>query len=75
VNSPVPEENACCCEKVPILNKIEEFNADHGGDIACITKHPGFLSNCLDVWVLQNVYRLYQKKYRVEVDGEININM
>ncbi|XP_064618966.1 uncharacterized protein LOC135482648 [Lineus longissimus] len=75
VNSPFPEENACCSEKVPILNKMEEFNADHGGDIVCITKHPGFSSNYLDVWVLQAAYRLYQKKHRVGIDGEINMNM
>ncbi|XP_074647486.1 uncharacterized protein LOC141903288 [Tubulanus polymorphus] len=41
-----PEENACCNEKGPILARIEK----------CITCHPGFRSNCLDIWVLETVY-------------------
>ncbi|XP_064630852.1 uncharacterized protein LOC135495770 [Lineus longissimus] len=68
----VPIENACCHEKEPILRKIEAYNEEHGGNIRCITEHPGFQSNCLDVWVLQTAYSHYKQQYRAAVDGETN---
>lgn len=70
--SETPEENMCCSEKGPIRQKIEQFNSDHGGSILCITEHPGFASNCLDVWVLQTAYLHYKQQYRTGVDGETN---
>ncbi|XP_064631011.1 uncharacterized protein LOC135489543 [Lineus longissimus] len=68
LNSTVPEENACCREKVPVNNVVDEYAADFE-EIDCITDHPAFRSNCLDVWSLQLAYRLYHKK---EVPGTMN---
>ncbi|XP_064634825.1 uncharacterized protein LOC135501403 [Lineus longissimus] len=70
VNSLIPEENACCREKAPIDGVLEEYNCDFKPEIACITDHPAFHSNCLDVWSLQLAYRLFHKK---EVPGAINL--
>ena len=32
-------------------------------DVSCITLHDGFLSVCLDIWVLLNAYFLYTERY------------
>ncbi|XP_063595762.1 uncharacterized protein LOC134772652 [Penaeus indicus] len=67
-NWATPEENSCCQEKVPVVNTIEEYN-DGYGQIKCITEHPGFNSQCLDIWVLQQTYlQNYRKKYNEEAD-------
>ena len=29
----------------------------------CITEHPGFLFNCLDVWVLETVYYTFHQQH------------
>ncbi|XP_074647444.1 uncharacterized protein LOC141903255 [Tubulanus polymorphus] len=67
-----PEENACCNEKGPILARIEKYNDEYDSSIKCITCHPGFRSNCLDIWVLETAYYQYRQQYRAQVDGEIN---
>uniref|UniRef100_A0AAV2LZF2 cullin-RING-type E3 NEDD8 transferase n=1 Tax=Knipowitschia caucasica TaxID=637954 RepID=A0AAV2LZF2_KNICA len=33
------------------------------GHCQCITNHPGFHSNCLNVYILQNIYNVYKSKY------------
>lgn len=68
-NSEVPEENACCQEKIPIVHTMEEYMAEQGQEIACITDHPGFRTHCLDVWSLQMAYSNYHKK---DVPGAVN---
>ena len=41
-----------CCQSYKVIRDIiadEELNLQDN----CITTHPGFASNCLDIWVLQ----------------------
>ena len=52
-------ECVCCCEVDAIESKIQESQNDI---IQCTTDHEGFLSVCLDVWVLQTAYYNYRKK-------------
>jgi hypothetical protein len=68
-------ENRCCHEKLPIIKKMDDFNANHQAGkepISCIVQHPGFTSNCLDVWTLQTAYSHYRQQYRATVNAEIN---
>ncbi|KAF3844348.1 hypothetical protein F7725_007511, partial [Dissostichus mawsoni] len=49
-----------------MVAKMEEFNEyeGDGANITCVIDHPGFQSNCLDVWVLQTAYHHYSKRDR-----------
>ena len=48
-----------CCQEIPqVWAKVTEL-----GNIKCITEHPGFMSACLDVWVLQVAYLQYRQQY------------
>ena len=59
---PTERESHCCQEVDRLQEKIEAFN-DDGGDIACITQHPGFASVCLDRYVLETAYFQYRQQY------------
>ena len=47
-------EIVCCGEIGQIWQKIEDQRPEV--QMSCITEHPGFRSNCLDVWVLETAY-------------------
>lgn len=72
INSAVFEENACCCEKEEMVSVMHEYNSDFGGNIKCITEHPGFQSQCLDIWVLRSSYSHYKQQYRQAVPGQVH---
>lgn len=57
---PVAEECKCCQEYPQIRNKLDALP---GTPLPCITKHPGFNTVCLDVWVLQTAYYEYRERY------------
>ncbi|KAF3860457.1 hypothetical protein F7725_000712 [Dissostichus mawsoni] len=46
-----------------MVAKMEEFNEyeGDGANITCVIDHPGFQSNCLDVWVLQTPTIIIQR--------------
>jgi hypothetical protein len=58
--------------KTKVAAKVTSFNMEHGGEIRCITAHPGFRSNCLDVWTLETAYLTYAKKDRRHGNEPIN---
>lgn len=61
--TPMPSiKESVCCQETHIQNKIIEFNED-GGDISCITQHPGFQPVCLDRYVLETAYYQYRQQY------------
>lgn len=66
------EDNFCCQEKEKVAAKVASFNTEHGGEIRCITAHPGFRSNCLDIWTLETAYLTYAKKDRRNGNEPIN---
>lgn len=74
INSNIAAENFCCKEKMKVVSKIFDYNANYGGNIDCIIEHPGFNSNCLDVWVLENVYIHYAKQVRRNANNADAIN-
>ena len=53
------QECLCCTEIGAVSTKLSELEKD----VSCITLHDGFLSVCLDIWVLQNAYFLYRERY------------
>ena len=66
------EECQCCQEKDVMVAKMEEFNEYEGDseNITCVIDHPGFQSNCLDVWVLQTAYHHYSKRDRQQAGDQ-----
>ncbi|KAG1696945.1 hypothetical protein GQR58_006144 [Nymphon striatum] len=52
-------ECICCREIVEVNNKLIEY----APPINCITDHPGFLSVCLDPYVLEAAYKAYKQNY------------
>ena len=59
----VPESR--CCQSIDQTRKKcqEVETCGMGGVPRCITEHPGFKPVCLDIWVLQAVYREFQQNY------------
>ncbi|KAK3753694.1 hypothetical protein QZH41_013140, partial [Actinostola sp. cb2023] len=66
-----PEECFCCTEIDRCKEILEELDIDE----CCITSHPGFLSVCLDEWVLQiaaiGLQTRRKKRYTVLFDQGI----
>ncbi|KAL3864440.1 hypothetical protein ACJMK2_006124 [Sinanodonta woodiana] len=62
------EECRCCKEISVISDKTKELNVD------CIINHPGFLTVCLDEYVLEAAYYAYRQQYgnRVEIMSDRN---
>ncbi|KAF3840260.1 hypothetical protein F7725_018977 [Dissostichus mawsoni] len=46
------------------------MNMRDGANITCVIDHPGFQSNCLDVWVLQTAYHHYSKRDRQQAGDQ-----
>lgn len=57
---PTGIECLCCKEIQRVQDKVESYQ---GGDLSCITLHPGFRSVCLDVYVLEVAYLQYRQQY------------
>ena len=53
-------ECVCCKEISRTVAKMEEANDP---TVTCITRHPGFESVCLNVWVLQAAYFQYRQEH------------
>ncbi|KAL9961214.1 hypothetical protein ACROYT_G030117 [Oculina patagonica] len=58
---PTPSESVCCTEIGQVWQKIEDQRPEV--ELNCITQHPGFASNCLDVWVLETAYYAYRQQH------------
>ena len=58
---PTVYESVCCGEIGQIWQKVEDQRPDV--QMSCITEHPGFQSNCLDVWVLETAYYAYRQQH------------
>ncbi|XP_048739500.2 P2X purinoceptor 7-like [Ostrea edulis] len=56
---PTALESKCCSEISQIVEKIESYS----DDLTCITRHPGFQTVCLDVFVLETAYYQYRSQY------------
>ncbi|XP_033103859.1 P2X purinoceptor 7-like [Anneissia japonica] len=56
-------EECLCCHEVPDVVATRDRDITVTGDLNCITRHPGFESNCLDVWSLQMARKNTPKKY------------
>ena len=59
------EESLCCTEIPGVQSKIAELDAlsPNSLEVQCITDHPGFVSVCLDEWVLQTAYYGFRQQY------------
>ena len=55
----MPTSVECICrhELPQVHDLIDDASA------VCITKHPGFNSVCLNIWVLQAAYYIYRQHY------------
>ncbi|XP_014678076.1 PREDICTED: uncharacterized protein LOC106817880 [Priapulus caudatus] len=51
------KENVCCRQSSNFRKKIETMGHK------CITEHPGFQSNCLDIYVLEATYYEFRAYY------------
>ena len=58
-----PFNSHCCHENIKMLSKIKSETTD---PITCITQHPGFQVNCLNIYVLEKDYHRYKKEYGAE---------
>ncbi|XP_054770776.2 uncharacterized protein LOC129278654 [Lytechinus pictus] len=60
--APMPIVRECvCCKEIPeVVHKMDSFN---GGELDCITNHPGFEGVCLNPWVLETAYFHYRQQY------------
>ena len=59
-----------CCGEIP--QTLSRRRVD-GVEVGCIRLHPGFLSVCLNLWILQTVYYSYQDCYaKNTAEGAIN---
>ncbi|XP_071511575.1 uncharacterized protein [Diadema antillarum] len=56
---PSVQESICCKEINEIVEKMDSYN----GSLDCITEHPGFLTVCLDEYVLETAYFQYHAQY------------
>ena len=54
---PTATECVCCTEIDKVCNKMSAEGVD------CITLHPGFESDCLDVWDLQTAFYSFRQEY------------
>lgn len=52
-------ERVCCHEYDQIINKL----AENDSEVSCITQHEGFVTVCLNRWVLQAGYFQYRQRY------------
>jgi hypothetical protein len=68
-----PDENRCCQEIQQLQDKMAEFESDYHDHLEWITKHPGFASVCLDVWVLQTAYLQYRQQYNQRLQEQKTI--
>jgi len=58
---PTAHESVCCAEISQVWQKVEDQRPEI--QMSCITEHPGFQSNCLDVWVLETAYYAFRQQY------------
>ena len=58
---PTAHESVCCAEISQVWQKVEDQRPEI--QMSCITEHPGFQSNCLDVWVLEAAYYAFRQQY------------
>ena len=58
---PTTHESVCCAEIGQIWQKVEDQKPEV--QMHCITEHPGFRSNCLDVWVLETAYYAFRQQH------------
>ncbi|XP_072176071.1 uncharacterized protein [Diadema setosum] len=72
VAMPTVRESVCCKEIPRVVEKMDSF-AD-GGDLDCITMHPGFKTVCLDKYVLETAYYQYEQQYDEDARGDATDN-
>eukprot|EP00105_Crassostrea_gigas_P005802 XP_011419520.1 PREDICTED: uncharacterized protein LOC105322480 [Crassostrea gigas] len=56
---PTALESRYCTEVQRISEKIKSYS----NDLTCISRHPGFQTVCLDVYVLETAYYQYRSQY------------
>ncbi|KAK7944339.1 hypothetical protein WMY93_000067 [Mugilogobius chulae] len=56
---PTEAENVCCQEIPQVVRRINQMPTPP----ACITSHPGFQVNCLNIYALQNMNNIYRADY------------
>ncbi|XP_071958050.1 uncharacterized protein [Antedon mediterranea] len=56
-------EECLCCTEVADVISTRDRDAEITGEFQCITDHPGFHANCLDVWALQMARKNTPKKF------------
>lgn len=63
INMPTLRERICCTEieacEVRMDDAFTQYNKEE--HFSCITRHPGFINNCLLWEVLDNVYGFFQQ--------------
>ena len=57
-----PRECKCCREIRSVVLKMEDYEVV-ALPLQCITEYPGFLSVCLDQYVLETAYYQYRQQY------------
>ena len=63
---PTARECKCCHYYSRVVDKIQDGHT-------CITEHPGFASNCLDIYVLEHsVYEFLQEEGPIGDDELVN---
>ena len=60
---PTHTESFCCKESDRVREKMEEYDEEFGGELTCITGHPGFQTVCLDRWSLETAQFQYIQQY------------
>ena len=64
-NANCVHESVCCAEIGQVWQKVEDKRPEI--QMKCITKHPGFQSTCLDVWVLETAYYAFSQQHRADI--------
>ncbi len=63
LSQPNPYNSFCCQENMKMFAKLHSCQ---GASLTCITEHPGFKVNCLNIHVLEKDYHRFKKDYGPE---------